>query len=273
MQTFIPGKSFRKNSRYLLAVFFCWYITIQAQTVNVDQLLSNCKVKGSVTLYDYHAQRWLYSNEQDAHLATLPASTFKIINSLIALETKVIKDENEVITWDGVDRGWEVWNADTDLKNAFKNSTIWFYQEIARRVGKKRYKKYLNKSGYGNQTIGEEVDKFWINGALQVSPVEQINFLIKLYENKLPFAKKNQEKVKEIMVYETADNYILRAKTGWGFSNETNIGWWVGYLETSSQVYFFATRLVLPTSENDDDFGNCRKTITYEVFKNLGIIY
>jgi beta-lactamase class D len=263
----------RKNSRYILAVFFYGYSFLWSQTLDIQPLLDECKVQGSVTLYDYNNRQWWYSNEEDANLPTLPASTFKIINSLIGLETKAVKNENQVIKWDGVDRGNPTWNADTDLKNAFKNSTVWFYQEVARRVGKKKYKKYLEKSSYGNQLMGAEVDQFWLDGSLLISPVQQIKFLVQLYENKLPFSKKNQEKVKEIMVYETTDAYVLRAKTGWGFSNATNVGWWVGYLTTKTQVYFFATRLVLPTTENDDNFGSCRKTITYEVFKKMGIIY
>lgn len=263
----------KKSGRYFLTAFFFVSFHLHAQEIDAVGFLKECGVDGSVTLYDYNNKRWMFSNEEDAKVQTMPASTFKIINSLVALETKAVKDENTVLKWDSVDRGNANWNADTDLKNAFKNSTLWFYQQIARKVGVKKYQKFLDKANFGNKKIGEKVDMFWIDGSLVISPIEQINFLVNLYEEKLPFSKKNMKTVKSIMVYESVDQYTLYAKTGWGFENGNDIGWWVGYLKTKENVYFFVTRLVMSSSVKNDDFGPCRKSITYEVFKKLGLIY
>src|SRR5687768_7153973 len=259
------------KSGVTISAFFCLLVAGFSQTSAINKHFTNCNVNGSITVYDYQNQLWIYSDEIDSKKETLPASTFKIFNSLVALEEKVVKDENEVIKWDNIDRGNKNWNADTDLKNAFKNSTLWFYQEIARRVGKDKYQDYLNRSSFGNKTIGKDVDKFWIDGSLRISPVNQIKILVDLYENKLPFSIEVQNKVKEIMVYESTDKYTIRAKTGWGFEDHLEIGWWVGYIEVNKQFFFFATRITLPEGTKNDNFGNCRKTITYDILKEMNI--
>lgn len=66
----------------------------------------DCGVSGSTTIYDYQRARWIYSDSVDAHRPTLPASTFKVIHLLIALQTRTIRDENEIIQWVG---SWLSW--------------------------------------------------------------------------------------------------------------------------------------------------------------------
>ena len=66
----------------------------------------------------------------------LPASTFKIQNSIIALETGVVGDpDKDVFKWDGVTRSIEAWNKDHTLRSAIAVSAVPVYQEIARRIG------------------------------------------------------------------------------------------------------------------------------------------
>ena len=53
----------------------------------------------------------------------LPASTFKIPNSVIALETGVVGDpDKDVFQWDGVTRSIEAWNRDHTLRSAIAAS-------------------------------------------------------------------------------------------------------------------------------------------------------
>src|SRR3954463_3880174 len=83
--------------------------------------------------------------------AKLPASTFKIPNSLIALETGVVGDpDKDIFKWDGVVRSIEPWNKDHTLRTAIAASVVPVYQEIARRVGAERMQKYLDLFDYGN---------------------------------------------------------------------------------------------------------------------------
>jgi beta-lactamase class D len=230
--------------------------------------------KGSTTIYDLKNKKWIFTDSLDAEQQTLPASTFKILNSLISLEEKSVIDENQVIEWDSLTKTFfgakiDSWNQDTDLKTAYKNSTIWFYVEMAKRVGRKKYKKYLQKCAYGNQNFSEKGTDFWNYGDFEISPKNQIEFLIKLYENKLPFSEGTIAKVKEIMISEQTDNYTFRDKTGWTKKNGMDIGWWVGYVQTKDNIFFFATRLTKKIDDNNPNFSKARKGITKAILKEL----
>ena len=229
------------------------------------------KVKGSIVVYDLKQDKYYFYNRAQYTVPFTPASTFKILNSLVALQTKVAPDENFILKWDGKDRGNEAWNVDTDLKTAFKNSTVWYYQELARRAGEKKMKKYVKKSKYGNKDISGGIDQFWLTGGLRITPEQQIDFLVKLYKNKLCFKKHNLEIVKQMMIQEDTLGYVLRGKTGWGADMKKNIGWYVGYVTTSTNVFFFATCIQDEAMENKD-FSKSRLIITRRVLRDLKII-
>lgn len=240
-------------------------------------LFDKFSVSGSTTIYDYKNRKWIYTDSVDANKETLPASTFKILNSLIALETKAVKDENEIVKWDGTERDFfgakmDVWNKDTDLKTAYRNSTIWFYVEMAKRVGRNKYKKYLKECGYGNLNFSEKGTDFWNLGEHGITPKNQIEFLVKLYENNLPFSKPVLNKVKEIMISEQTKDFTFRDKTGWTKQQGIDIGWWVGYVQTDDNVFFFATRITKNTNLGNPSFGKARKEITKEILKNINAI-
>src|SRR5215213_1669946 len=71
-------------------------LTARAQ-LDLKQPFKDCKLDGSITIYNHTTRRWIISDSADANKQTLPASTFKIINLLIALETGVIKDEYDIV--------------------------------------------------------------------------------------------------------------------------------------------------------------------------------
>jgi len=237
----------------------------------------SCSVEGSIALYDYTNQKWIVSDTIGIHYATLPASSFKIINLLIALETKTISDENEVVNWvrttDTVKYGYrpEIYH-DMTVKEAFKISAGWVFVELAKKIGRENYKQYLNKSNYGNVNLSQEDTDFWNFGKFAISPKNQVEFIKNLYEENLPFSKRNIEIVKKVMITEQNEDYTLRAKTGWTRDNNINTGWWVGYIETQKGTYIFATRLLQDRKFKRDDFGTCRMEITKKIFKDLGII-
>lgn len=225
---------------------------------------------GSFILYDLKNNRYTYYNKAEATTAYTPASTFKIPNSLIGLETGVIADENYIIKWDGKKRWNPDWDADHDLKTAYKNSTVWYYQELARRVGAQRMKEWVDKIGYGNKNTTGAVDMFWLNDTLKISPKQQIDFLVRLYKDSLPFSKRSMDIVKKIMIAKDTTGFKLRAKTGWGFHDKKDIGWYVGYVETNDNVYFFANCMQTADSTNKA-FTGARIDICYKIFKDLGI--
>ena len=200
-----------------------------------------------------------------------PASTSKILNSLIGLETGIIPDENFIIPWDSVVRRVEIWNADHDLKTAFKNSTVWYYQELARRVGEEKMKYWVDKARYGNQDISGGIDQFWLSGGLRITPFQQIDFLRRLRHGELPFSARSMDITRKIMEVEKTEHYTLRAKTGWSGSDTLDFGWYVGYVETADNVCYFATGIWTKDLSNPN-FGRARIDISRDILKDLNIL-
>jgi beta-lactamase class D len=213
-----------------------------AQNIDFASHFRELGIEGSILIYDSNNDRVFQHNPARNTIAFLPASTFKILNSLIALETGVISDEIAVLTWDGIQRKLPEWNRDLNMREAIKLSAYWFYQVLARRVGHERMLNWVSQVGYGNQKIGskEDIDKFWLRGELRITPEQQIQFLRRFYNNDLPFSKRSLSIVKDIMIMEKTPDYTIRGKTGWvGFDDgvKPQIGWLVGYLERGKNVY------------------------------------
>lgn len=242
-----------------------------SQVPDYFKYFDSCKVTGSFVLYNNNDSSFFEIDAQRCKERFIPASTFKIFNSLVALETGVIKDQNTVIKWDSVERSVKSWNQDLDMKQAFKYSVVWFYQEMARRIGEEKMKYYLKKSHYGNMDMGGGIDKFWLTGNLRISQGEQIEFLKELYDNKLPFSAKTMGTVKEIMLMEDTLGYKLRAKTGWGQKDSLNIGWYVGWVETKNNVYFFATNIEA-VDPDPEKFPACQISITKDILRELKVL-
>lgn len=237
----------------------------------------SCGVEGSIAIYDIGNKKWIVSDSVGFEVETLPASTFKIINLLIALETKTILDENEIVKWvgstDTTKYGYrpEIYH-DMSVKEAFKVSAGWVFVELAKKIGKDNYKKYLKESKYGNNNLTQNEADFWNFGDFAISPKNQVEFLKSLYEEKLPFSKRNINILKNVLITEQKEDYTIGAKTGWTRENNINTGWWTGYIESPKGTYIFATRLLQDRKMNRPDFGSCRKDITRRVFKDLNIM-
>lgn len=237
----------------------------------------SCAVEGSIAIYDVQHRTWIVSDTTGIYQETLPASTFKIVNTLIALETNTIKDENEIVQWPGstdtVKYGYrpDIYR-DLTVADAFRLSAGWVYVEISKKIGKEKYKEYLLKSGYGNDQLAHNDPDFWNFGSFAISPHNQVEFIHNLYREKLPFSKRNMDVMKQLMLTAPTDDYTIRAKTGWTREHNINTGWWTGYIETPKGAYIFATRLLQDRKMNRADFGSCRKEITLKVFRKLGII-
>jgi beta-lactamase class D len=202
----------------------------------------------------------------------LPASTFKIPNSMIGLQTGVI-DTGYIFRWDGKKRRLPQWDKDLTLRDAFRVSCVPCYQELARRIGPERMKSFLSKMNYPGMDIrADNIDLFWLEGNSRITPRQQVEFLRRLYEEKLPLKKSVMQEMKTIMVNETTPDYILSGKTGWAVRNGNNYGWFVGWIETKGKVYYIGTLVEPISQEKVDDFALARKTVTMEVLRYMGII-
>ena len=178
--------------------------------------------------------------------AKLPASTFKIPNSVIALETGVVGDpDKDVFQWDGVARSIEAWNRDHTLRSAIAASAVPVYQEIARRIGTERMQKYVDLFEYGNRDIGGGIDQFWLTGNLRIDPIQQVDFVDRLRRGALPVSKRSQEMVRDILPVTKSGDSIIRAKTGLlgAELGKPSLGWLVGWAEKGNEQTVFALNL------------------------------
>jgi beta-lactamase class D len=203
--------------------------------------------------------------------AKLPASTFKIPNSLIALETGVVGDsDKDIFEWDGVTRSIEAWNRDHTMRSAIAASAVPVYQEIARRIGAERMQKYVDLFEYGNRDIGGGIDQFWLTGNLRIDPVQQVDFVDRLRRGALPVSKRSQDLVRDILPVTKVGEAVIRAKSGLlgAETGKPSLGWLVGWVEMSSANTVFALNLDCREPRHIAD----RMTLAQACLRDIGAI-
>lgn len=226
---------------------------------SLAKFFTDNKVEGCFALMDNGTGQFtVYNLPRFRDSSYLPASTFKIVNSLIGLQTGKISSDSMIIPWDGVERSFPGWNKDLTMYEAFRVSSLPYYQEVARRVGKDTMQFWLDSLGYGAKNDKEKVrikttvDSFWIDNSIKVSPDAQLGLVKRLYFDQLPFFKTYQGMVKRAMLFEDNTKYRLAYKTGWGYAENGNmIGWVVGWIEENNHPYFFVLNLETPDPNFD----------------------
>jgi len=234
------------------------------------------KVEGCFGMMDNGTGKFtVYNLSRYRDSSYLPASTFKIVNSLIGLQTGKIVNDSMIIKWDGVKRGKEDWNKDLTMYEAFRVSSLPYYQEVARRIGKDTMQIWLDSLGYGKKNkddkvvIRSAIDSFWIDNSIKITPDQQLGLVKQLYFDQLPFFKSYQETVKRAMLFENNATYKLSYKTGWGTSEKDNyIGWIVGWVEENKHPYFFV--LNIESQDKNIDIVAVRMKILKDILKQLG---
>jgi beta-lactamase class D len=221
-----------------------------AEDLVISRLFAEKGVDGTVVIYSLDSGQTFIHNDARASRRFSPASTFKIMNTLIAVEEKAIAGKDDVFRWDGHVYDLSSWNHDQTLASAFRVSCVWCYQELSRRIGAEKYRAYLKQSDYGELRSNFETTTFWLDGSLQISALEQVGFLKKVVRHQLPFSKAAYETLRQIMLMDEAPAYSLWAKTGWAREVKSQIGWYVGYVETPKDIWVFALNMEI---RNEDD--------------------
>lgn len=234
-----------------------------AEDNKIEDLFRSNNINGSILIESLDGKTKYQYNVDDSE-NFIPASTFKIPNTLIFLEEGLISNQSDVIKWDGKEREYASWNKDQTLETAFKYSCVWCYQRYSSQVGDEKYHDYLRRFDYGNFLTGDDITRFWLDGELRISVKNQISFLRKVYSQELPIQKEHIETLKRIMLSENKTNYKIWSKTGWSGKD----GWYVGYLVTDNQTWFFANHMEI--NKNSD--LALRKKVTMKALKQLNII-
>jgi beta-lactamase class D len=209
----------------------------------LSKLFNEAGVSGTFVLYDVSAECFTIHDQARAETRFIPASTFKVPNSLIGLSTGVVSDVEELIPYGGKPQFLKVWEQDMGLRDAIKVSNVPVYQELARRIGLERMNDYLALMNYGNKNTGTVVDMFWLQGPLKISAVEQSKFLARLALGELRLSADVQQSVREIIRVDQGDDWVLYAKTGWTTTPTPDIGWWVGWVVKDERIFSFALNI------------------------------
>lgn len=271
---FSIGVAQKENMKCFLAALVVVF-TFQAQadsweeTPQVGELFKSAEVHGTFVLYDVTAQTYSGHDQTRAEKRFVPASTFKIPNTLIGLSVGAVASVDDVLPYKGPAQPLvKAWAKDMGLREAIALSNVPIYQELARRIGLERMKENVTRLDYGNAEIGAIVDNFWLVGPLKISAVEQTRFLAKLAQDALPFPSDLQKSVREIVLLEQGANWELYGKTGWENAPDPGLGWWVGWVQQESRVYAFALNIDIQTAAD----ANKRVELGKASLRALGIL-
>lgn len=262
--------------KFILGFLFLAALTACSENnVNEDKGLvkffKQNKVDGCFALMDNATGKFTVHNlARYRDSSFLPASTFKIVNSLIGLQTGKISSDSMVIKWDGIKRR-VAWDKDLSMYEAFRVSAVPYYQEVARRIGKDTMQQWLDSLSYGSKkiTARARIDSFWLDNSLKITPDEELGLVKRLYFGQLPFFKSYQEVVKRAMLMESDANYRLGYKTGWGSTEKNHaLGWIVGWIEENEHPYFFVLNIESP--DPNFDMLKVRMKMLKEILKELG---
>jgi beta-lactamase class D len=228
------------------------------------------RVSGSIALFDTQEGVVGCSDLKRCQEAVVPASTFKIPHSMIALETGVVEGPDTLLPWDGKRYSNDSWHQDLKFRDAFRLSCVPCYMALARKIGEQREREWAEKLDYGNHDVSGGVDKFWLWGGMRISPLQQIDFLRRFEQNKLPISTRTADMVRDIMTLDVTEHYVLLGKTGSTAPPDEarELGWFVGWLEVGERRIFFAT--LLDGHAEGVDWMAARRRVTERVLRGRG---
>lgn len=253
----------------------CFALTITPASASTPEespelasAFENAGVSGTFVMLNAHMNTLMVHNPDRAKHRLVPASTFKIVNSLIGLDCGAVADAEEVLPYGGGPQFLKEWERDMSLREAMPLSNVPVYQELARRVGVERMQAGLDMLNYGNREIGDVIDRFWLDGPLKISAIEQVQFLQRLITDELPVSKEATETVRRITFLEDLDGVRLHGKTGWAMSLDPQVGWFVGWIETRDGKFPFALNIHIAVQTD----GAKRVPLAKECLRLLGLL-
>lgn len=264
----------KKITLYICIALFIFGFQAQAiefkNSKEIERIFISEKAKGTFVLYDVEKNTFIGYNKARSEKLYSPASTFKIMNSLIGLETGAVKSVDDIFyKYDGSKVFLESWKKDASLRYAISVSQVPAYKELARRIGLEEMQENIIRLNYGNKNIGKKVDTFWLEGPLKITTIQQTEILAQLAQKKLPYSKENQEAVIDITKLDSGKNWVLHGKTGWATSNlNPSIGWFVGWVEQDGKIYSFAINMDIKDSSELPK----REEIAKQTLRVLGLL-
>jgi len=242
------------------------------------EVFARAGVRGTFAVHDTADGRLTVVDRARAYLPAVPASTFKIAHSIVALEVGVVTDaDHQVLPHGGGRQPFPSWEHDMTLREAVRESNAAVFGQLARRIGPVREQEWLDRLDYGNRLVGARVDRFWLDGPLAISPVEQTAFLARLAERRLPASRRAQDLVADVLRVPGPPGVTVHGKTGWRFDPPAGIpqlGWWVGWVERPGRApvtFALTIDMAGPVSTDNPDAPK-RTALGRELLARLGVL-
>lgn len=233
-------------------------------------------MKGCFLLYNMKTGKYEKEIGETCRERYPACSTFKVPLAVMAFDSGILENETEKLKWDGQKRMLPQWNKDHTGESWMKDSVVWFSQRITPRLGKKKFQAYLDKFDYGNKDFSSGITTAWLNspsdpqGTLAINAYEQVEFMKKLWSNRLPASTRAHELTKKITFLETSPNgFKLSGKTGSNFydkEKKIQLGWFISHVTDGDREYIAVTNLSDLKPIETDMFGGQRaRAITKEL--------
>ena len=256
--------------RSFFAFFFVplFFLGCSPNNVTVDNSLQryfdSAGVQGSFGFFDNGQGHFtIYNLSRFRDSLYQPGASFDILQSLIGIQTGVIKDDSATLSQNP---------PPTTVGQCFRDTSLAGragFQQLSSRLGKDTLKKWIDSLRYGNQQMGRDTTDFWFDNSLKINSDEQLGLLKKLYFDQLPFYPRPQLIVRRMMSGETNSNYQLRYKLARGINeNGHAIGWVMGWVEENKHPYFFVVSL--ESTDPQKDLGAAGLSISRGILQQLG---
>ncbi|HDC3771916.1 TPA: beta-lactam sensor/signal transducer BlaR1 [Staphylococcus aureus] len=222
---------------------------------------------GSFVMYSMKKDKYYIYNEKESRKRYSPDSTYKIYLALFGLDRHIISDKNSRMSWNHNHYPFDSWNKDQDLNTAIQNSVNWYFERISNQLSKNYTSDQLKQLNYGNKNLGS-YKAYWLEDSLKISNLEQVIVLKNMMEQNNHFSKNEKKQLSSSLLIRKNENYELYGKTGTGIVNgKYNNGWFVGYVITNHDKYYFSTHL-----SDEKDSGENAKFINEKILKEMGVL-
>ncbi|HDE8077124.1 TPA: beta-lactam sensor/signal transducer BlaR1, partial [Staphylococcus aureus] len=222
---------------------------------------------GSFVMYSMKKDKYYIYNEKESRKRYSPDSTYKIYLALFGLDRHIISDKNSRMLWNHNHYPFDSWNKDQDLNTAIQNSVNWYFERISNQISKNYTYDQLKQLNYGNKNLGS-YKAYWLEDSLKISNLEQVIVLKNMMEQNNHFSKNEKKQLSSSLLIRKNENYALYGKTGTGIVNgKYNNGWFVGYVITNHDKYYFATHL-----SDGNPSGKNAELISEKILKGMGVL-
>ncbi|HHR1382124.1 TPA: beta-lactam sensor/signal transducer BlaR1 [Staphylococcus aureus] len=222
---------------------------------------------GSFVMYSMKKDKYYIYNEKESRKRYSPDSTYKIYLALFGLDRHIISDKNSRMSWNHNQYPFDSWNKDQDLNTAMQNSVNWYFERISNQIPKNYTATQLKLLNYGNKNLGN-YKSYWMEDSLKISNLEQVIVLKNMMEQNSYFSKNEKKQLSSSLLIRKNENYELYGKTGTGIVNgKYNNGWFVGYVITNHDKYYFSTHL-----SDEKASGKNAELINEKILKEMGVL-